>query len=226
MDFNNLVYLSHPYSESTPSYGNRDRVKITPNSAISAGQTANSSCWIFTNNHIGTHVDVPFHFDPEGRQIMDFSPVEWVFKNVALVEIPCEDAHLIDVYDFAQFSLNPDIDLLLIRTGFEKFRNTDQYWNNNPGIAPALANYLRQAFPNLRCIGFDFISITSWQHRDTGRASHVEFLRPSDKQQPLLAIEDMSLNKITGSIDWVIVAPLLVEDGNGSPVTIFSNIKE
>ena len=156
---------------------------------------------------------------------MDFSPAEWVFKKVALVEVPCEDAYLIDVDDFAQFSLNSDIDLLLIRTGFENFRSMDQYWNNNPGIAPAVVRYLRRAYPNLRCIGFDFISITSWQHSDTGKASHIEFLRPPDEQEPILAIEDMSLNKISGSIDWVIISPLLFENENGAPVTIFAKLK-
>ena len=38
-----------------------------------------------------------------------------------------------------------------------------------------------------------------------------------------MAIEDMSLKLIKNQINWVIVAPLFVEDGNGGAVTVFAN---
>jgi arylformamidase len=225
MKINNIRYLSHPYTPNTPSYGDRDRVEITPNSSIEMGDTANSSRWLFTNNHIGTHVDVPFHFDLEGKKILDYSPEEWIFQNVALVDVPCDVPRLIDSSDLVNLTVNSSIDLLLIRTGYENFRVEKRYWNENPGLAPSLPNYLRERFPSLRCIGFDFISITSFQFRDIGKKSHQEFLSPTGDQEPMLAIEDMSLVHGTNSIDWVIVSPLLIENGNGSPVTVFSNME-
>ena len=225
MKINNIRYLSHPYTPDTPSYGDRDRIVITPNSSIERGDTSNSSRWLFTNNHIGTHVDVPFHFDLEGKKILDFSPEEWVFHNVVLIDVPCDGPRLIDSADLEIVSSSSDIDLLLIRTGYENYRLEKKYWNENPGLAPSLPNYLRKRFPSLRCIGFDFISVTSFQFRESGKKSHIEFLRPPEGQTPILAIEDMSLVHAANSIDWVIVSPLLIENGNGSPVTVFSNMK-
>jgi kynurenine formamidase len=224
MQKDNIILLSHTYSNTTPSYGNRDMFKVTANSSISSGGTANSSCWIFTNNHIGTHIDVPYHFDINGAKVTDIPPSEWLFNNVAMVDVPCNEAKLIDVADIEFFSLDPNIEMLLIRTIYEKYRDTDKYWKDNPGLSPDVADYLRKKFPKLRCIGFDFISITSWKHRLLGRESHKAFLMPENNAMPIMAIEDMSLKKLNGKIDWIIVAPILVEDGNGAPVTVFANM--
>ncbi len=223
MKKNNLIFLSHPYTSDTPSYGNRDMVKIASNSSIKSGETANSSCWIFTNNHIGTHIDVPFHFSEKGKRVIDYLAEDWLFQKVGLIELPCNYARLISEQDVRKFDLNSEIDILLIRTNYEKFRGDDKYWNDNPGLSPDLAPFLRKRFPKLRCIGFDFISITSWKYRQEGRKSHKAFLSPDGNQQPILAIEDMSLKKVTQKISWLLVAPIIVEDGNGAPVTIIAN---
>jgi len=223
MENNDIIFLSHPYTSDTPSYGNRDMVKIASNSSISTGESANSSTWIFTNNHIGTHIDVPFHFNNLGKKVIDIPANDWLFQKVSLIDIPCEKALLIKEEDINIFQLPFDIEMLLIRTNYEKYRGTDKYWNDNPGLSPEVANYLRNTFPKLRCIGFDFISITSWKHRAIGRLSHKAFLAPEGDRKPIMAIEDISLRNITKSIDWLIVAPIIVEDGNGAPVTILAN---
>jgi len=224
MKSDNIIFLSHPYTDDTPSYGNRDIVKITTNSSIESGASANSSCWVFTNNHIGTHIDTPYHFDSQGSKILDFKPSDWLFNNVALIDIICSNARLIESSDINVTAINPDIDLLLIRTGYEKHRKIEKYWNDNPGIKPNVALFLRDNFPRLRCIGIDFISLSSWRHRKIGGDSHRAFLCPPKNDRPILAIEDMSLINIMGEIEWVVASPLLVDDGNGAPVTVFANI--
>ncbi len=218
-----LIFLSHPYNKNTPSYGNRDMIKITSNSSIKSGESANSSCWIFTNNHIGTHIDVPYHFSDKGKKVIDIPVKDWLFTNVALIDVPCEEAKLINETDIKIFDLPPDIEMLFIRTRYEKYRGLDKYWNDNPGLSPNVASYLRKTYPKLRCVGFDFISITSWKFRKIGKESHKAFLAPDENNRPIMAIEDMSLKNITRKIDWLVVAPIIVEDGNGAPVTIIAN---
>ena len=220
---NNFLFLSHPYTSKTPSYGNRDMVKVTVNSSIRSGETANSSCWVFTNNHIGTHVDVPFHFNENGKKVGDYSVDNWVFTEVELIDIPCTEGILIGENEIEQFELNPKMEILLIRTGFEENRGTDNYWNDNPGLSYDLAPYLRRKFPALRCVGFDFISLTSWKYRKEGRESHKIFLAPQANENPILAIEDMSLKNVIAKINWLVVAPIIVEDGNGAPVTVIAS---
>ena len=220
---NNIVLLSHIYSGTTPSYGNRDTFKSTVKSSIGSGDTANSSSWTFATNHLGTHVDVPYHFSETGLKLTNILPSDWIFIKVEIIDIHCDDARLINISDLEGFSINPNIELLLIRTTYENYRGTDKYWNDNPGLSPEVADYLRNNFLNLRSIGFDFISITSWKHRSIGKISHKVFLSPVNNSRPIMIIEDMSLLNIKGKIDWVIVSPILVENENGAPVTIFAN---
>lgn len=216
------VLLSHILRQDTPSYGNRDHVVIRVNSSIDAGGTANSSCWILTNNHIGTHIDVPRHFSKKGKRTTDYPISDYVFERCAVVDIPKESACLIGPADIEGLYIPNDVELLLIRTGFEHKRGDDTYWNDNPGLAPDLSNWLRSRFPNLRCVGFDFISVTSWQFRTEGRLAHKAFLAPENENREIWAIEDMSLKEAPKEIKKVVVAPLLVEDGNGTAVTVIA----
>ena len=219
------ILLSHRLEEKTPSYGNRDKIIIEANSSISAGETANTSRWLFTNNHIGTHIDVPYHFSDKGKRTFDYPIDYFIFNKVVLIDLDCKDGHLISSVDLEKMNIPSDIEFLAIRTGFECFRNKDKYWNKNPGLNPTLATYLRKRFPKLRCIGFDFISITSWLHRSEGRLAHEAFLCPKSGEREILAIEDMSLLGVNKDIDQLIVSPLFMSDGNGGAVTVICKLK-
>ncbi|WP_091166638.1 cyclase family protein [Mucilaginibacter gossypii] len=218
-----MIRLSYTISQNTPAYGNKDKIFIRDNSSILKGETANTSCWIFSNNHIGTHIDSAFHFCQTGKKTYELPVEDFYYKKVSLIDIPCGQAKLISIPDIETSSdIDPEVELLLIRTGFEGYRDTDKYWNDNPGLAPELADYLRLKFPKLRCVGFDFISLTSWQFRPQGRESHKQFLCPGDDKVSILVIEDMALAAVNRKLNWVIVAPLFVEDGNGGAVTVFA----
>jgi arylformamidase len=217
----NYLRLSHIISEKTPSYGNRDKIIIRTNSSIRKGETANSSCWIFSNNHIGTHIDSPYHFSEKGKRICDYPIEDFIFSKIKLIDVTINAGKLIKPNDLAML-IDQDIELLLIRTGYEEYRQLDKYWNDNPGLAPELADYFRKQFPKLRCVGFDFISLTSWNYRKEGRESHKQFLCPDSGEREILIIEDMSLKNINSELTYVIVAPLFIEDGNGGAVTIFA----
>jgi arylformamidase len=74
---------------------------------------------------------------------------------VEIIDIHCDAARIIGPEDVADHSIEQDNELLLIRTGFELVRQEDKYWNDNPGQAPELADYLRSNFRKMRVIGFD-----------------------------------------------------------------------
>lgn len=222
----NYIRLSHIISQSTPAYGDRDRIFIRDNSSIQKGDTANSSCWIFSNNHIGTHIDSPRHFAADGKKTHEFPIRDFFFDKTSLIDIRCSSGVLLGIGDVEEFvtSIPFDTELLLIRTGYEQYRSMDKYWNDSPGLAAELADFLREKFPLLRCVGFDFISLTSWNFRPEGRVSHRAFLCPEEGKRPLLVVEDMALEEINSPLKSVVIAPLMVEDGNGGAVTIFAEI--
>ena len=219
------TYLSHFLSNDTPSYGNHDKVTITPKSEILSGETANTSCIKITNNHIGTHVDVPKHFYDNGRTYSDIPPNSWLFEKVCLIDIPCPTAKLISVDDFANHTIDSEVDFIIVRTGFETKRGEESYWSAYPGIDPDLCQTLRNRYTSLRAIGFDFISLTSPLFKDHGKKAHKVLLEELNGRYVYI-VEDMKIAHIRANSDfkWLVMLPLLVKEGNGGPVTIIAQL--
>jgi kynurenine formamidase len=217
----NPTFLNHPISEDTPSYGNRDKIILKPGTQISKGDTANTTEIFFTNNHIGTHVDVPKHFYDNGRTITDLKASEWFFDNISLIDIPCEEGRLIHEEDLKSQQISSLTDFLIIRTGYESLRSDESYWNAYPGISPEACSYLRENFSKLRAVGFDFISLTSPLFKEEGKEAHRILLRETDGDF-ILIIEDMKLAHLSEAPGKSIISPLMIQNGNGGPVTIFA----
>lgn len=224
-----VIYLSHVLNENVPSYGNRDCFINRPSSQIQIGKSANTSCWFFSNNHIGTHLDVPRHFSDKARCVVDYPASYFIFNHCCCVDILCAENYLIRKEDLIlkENEIQENVELILIRTGFESWREEDVYWSANPGLHSELAGYLRDRYPHLRCVGFDFISISSWTHRVEGRLAHKAFLTPSGGKREILIIEDMSLKglDVKAEIKRIFAIPLLVENGNGGSITVLAELK-
>lgn len=203
-----VIWLSHPLSPDTPAYGGGEGMRIEPITRIAAGHTANTSRLILPN-HLGTHVDAPRHFFDSGPSLTDYPPEFWVFENPLLVDVPGDDGYLIGPKDVEK-SLTSETDLLLLKTGYERYRGESRYWEHNPGLAPELGIWLRDHFPKLRVIGMDVISVTSWHHREEGRAAHRALLDPNGRNRPVLPVEDMALAHMDEPLGKVIIGPLSV----------------
>lgn len=215
-----ISLLSHPLSEKTPLYGGRGKVRITALSSIVKKDSSNS-LFIEMPNHSSTHVDMPRHFIRDGRSITDMAPVDWFFRRILLAKVHIRGAELIGVSHLEKaLERSKDCDLLLLKTGFERYRGVAAYHRSPPGLAPELAGYLKKRLPGLRALGMDIISASSWLHRKEGRMAHKEFL-----SRGVLFIEDMKLSGINKAPDLVVVAPLLIECGDGAPVTVFGTYK-
>ena len=113
---------------------------------------------------------------------------------------------------------------VLIKTGFWRYRGEEIYWQNNPGFAPDLADYLRENCPQLRVLGFDTISLSSYSDRPLGRIAHKAFL---EGENPILPLEDMNLSQVGEGtkFDKVFIAPLQVEKTNGSPCNVIAEVR-
>ncbi len=208
-----VIFLSHFISENTPLYGGEKSITLRQVKSIKKGDSCNTMYWSFPN-HIGTHVDAPSHFLEKGLSISDFNAGFWIFNEVTLIEIfNVKPGCIIEPENINNIK---DCELLLIKTGFEKYRAEEIYWQNSPSLHPKLAFYLKDKCPFLRAIGIDFISISSLSNRELGRKAHRAFL-----ERDIILIEDMKLSEIHYSPDTVIVAPLLIKDADAAPATVF-----
>lgn len=223
----NPIYLSYLITKDTPRYGDKGVVDIPRTREISRGHTSNNSELHFAT-HLGTHIDAPFHFFEQGKTIDDYAPEFWFCNHPNIINYPASSEEIIGVDTLLnQLSAIPDdCDCLLINTNFSRFRNDDKqtYIFHNPGISPEVGTWLRKN-TSIKMIGFDFISLSSYAHRDLGREAHRAFLAEleidGDNKDPILIIEDMDLSKIKICLSKIIVSPLRFEMADGAPVTVF-----
>ena len=154
----NYLSLTHWINETTPSYGNQGGFTRSSLSAIKDGRTANSEQWGF-NNHLGTHIDFPKHFDDKGLSSSDYDNPFFVYDQVGIIvlEKAVLPGHLIvleEIVDQVK-SLPVSTEILLLKTHFEEYRGQDIYWKQNPGYEEALAVLFREHFTSLKAFGFD-----------------------------------------------------------------------
>lgn len=218
-----MISLSHPLNSVTPCYGGKkESLSIEPLSSIRDGATSNS-LKISMTNHVGTHMDFPRHFHENGPTLSDYSAHDLVFSSPCWVDLSCDPEHMISISDL-EGKISRESDFILIRTGFEKYRQQDLYWKNNPGFLPEVGFWLREEFEYIRGVGFDFISLTCFQKRELGREAHRAFLSPYQNYSPILIVEDMKLKTVKPPLKKLILAPLLIENADGAPVTALAEI--
>jgi arylformamidase len=221
----NFLYLSYIVDENTPTYGNRNKFNIYKKSDILKGDIANDS-FIETTAHIGTHLDIPYHFYENGQTIEDFGIDYFNFESVLFLEISSENI-LIDqelIQELEKIKDKNRYEILIVKTGICYKRGTEEFWNTNYGFVPTIADYLRKKFPNIRVFGFDSISVSSFQERMVGRESHKSFLNPKN---PILLLEDMDLRYLSKDIiiKKVTIAPVRISKCDGLPCTVIAEIK-
>ena len=220
---NNWIYLSHPLNHDAPAYGGGHGFTEQNDKQMDQGDSCNTSTWAMSN-HTGTHLDFPRHFSAKGKTLDDYDPDFFIFTRVFIADLSTAEPGLIVTPDHLDLALVPNnTELLLIKTGFGQYRGQDMYSKQNPGFHPDLADYLRDTMPDLRVLGFDSISLSSFANRDLGRKAHRAFL---DHDKPILPLEDMELGEINSStnIETVIIAPLRVSTADGAPCTVMAKI--
>jgi len=212
-------WLSHELNQNTQGYRGVKSLTLTKTSSINKGQSSNSHN-LEMNNHLGSHVDFPYHFINNGKTLSDYEATDWVFNSPLIIDLECFPGDKItkeSIIDKIQFEIEPD--LVLINTGFERFRNSITYWESSPIFTEELCNYLIKKFKNLKAVGFDSISLSSLNDREQGRKAHKVLL-----SNDVRIFEDLRLSLVEKSmkIKKVIALPLLIEGIDGSPLSIIA----
>ena len=230
-----MIFLSHILDTGTPLYGGTGRVDLVLSRQIAKGDAANNSDLGFPA-HSGTHVDAPFHFDPDGKRIGDFPAAFWICDHVYLLEVAAAPGQILSLAELlpALAKMPSQTELLLIKTGFERFRERplpgeeSPYIFQGPGISSEIGLWLRRN-RHLKMIGFDFISVTNYSNRELGREAHRAFLGPIAPGNddlplsgPILIIEDMTLSGLSRAPRRVVVAPLRYDNADGAPATVIA----
>ncbi|HEX5751566.1 MAG TPA: cyclase family protein [Archangium sp.] len=226
-----IVDISHPLTEQMPVYPGG-----TPMSAKVKGTVEKDGYYIrdFTvGEHTGTHVDAPAHF-AAGAKTVDQLPVESLAGPAAVLDVSAkasENADYevtvadIEAWEQKHGALEPR-HIVLIRTGWAsrwpdevRYRNADASGVMHfPGVSMAASQLLSTR--QVRGIGIDTLSTdpgpskTFQQHRHflSGGGYHIENLA------------DLSALPAEGA--YVVVQPVSVQGGSGSPARVLAFIPQ
>lgn len=219
------IYLSYILDKKTPTYGNRNRFNIYKKSNIEKGDIANDS-FVETTVHIGTHIDMPYHFYEKGQTIEDFEADFFFFRKILFVELKPNNIiiknELLKILENVEYKNLYEI--IIVKTGICYERDKEIFWEKNYGFHPEIGNYITKNFPKVRVFGFDSISVSSFTNRMLGRESHRVFLNPD---RPVLLLEDMDLRNINKNtiIKKIIISPLRIKKCDGLPCTVIGEIE-
>ncbi len=220
-----IKILSYPLSAQTPMYGNNSAFEVIPDKQIESGDVCNTAV-IKMHNHSGTHIDFPRHFCPQGKTSSNYSVRDLIYLLPCVIECHKNQGDMITLNDILG---NEDkirgSDILLFKTNFGRFRDQNVYRMHNPGIDPDLAQTIRNEYSNVRAVGVDCISVSSFQHREAGRQAHRAFLSIDVNNASIVLVEDLDLSGSLENMQSVMIVPLNISEIDAAPCTVLGFFK-
>jgi arylformamidase len=220
--------LSHPLTPDAPVWpGNPAAAATEPHESIAGGDAVNTSR-IGLFSHSGTHVDAPWHFNPDGPRAADLPIEAFIFDRPALLEVPKPDGGFVTADDLEPHAdALADADLALLHTGWSRLRadEPDRYVERGPLLHPDGARRLLELAPNLRGVAIDAVSIGSPRYPDESvETHHVLSGVDAPDGRFVLIYEDVAIDPELRGARRVYAWPLFIPGSDGSPVTVVAEL--
>lgn len=239
-----VVDLTNKLSDQTPTLQLPEPFKNLNDFALEevACYDENGPLWRHQNismgEHIGTHIDAPIHWisGKDGKCVGTIEP-ERLIGPAAVLDVSAQASadpdFLVDVADIkaweAEHGPLPKNGWLLVRTGWDQyaqdqkaFVNIDENGSHTPGFTAECARWLAEE-TELSGVGVETVGI------DQGNAASLEppfpmhyYLLGNDKYG-VTSLQNLSQLPPTGAV--VVVSPLPILDGTGSPCRVFALVE-
>lgn len=168
---------------------------------------------MFLSTHTGTHIDAPFHFNPNGQTIDQVEINRYICKNALLLKIEKDSNQMITSHDIkvnSKYEIKEN-DTVVFSTGWERrVGEKDNYMNNNPGLSKDAAEYLVDKKINAVAIDGPSIDIGT----GSGFIVHKVLLT-----NQILVIENLcNLYRLENQRFTLLITPLKLVGASGSPI--------
>ena len=134
--------LSHPIASDMCVYPDTPPVQVEPTATVETDGYRTTS--IVMDSHAGTHIDAPAHMEVDGATI-DELPVETFQFTARLADCrPLDPRTVIDIETITAAldgGIDGEVDLLVIRTGWDAHWGTDRYFEH-PYLTVEAARWL------------------------------------------------------------------------------------
>jgi kynurenine formamidase len=222
------VVLSHLLRPDAPVWpGNPPAAEVALTESIARGEPANMARLVL-HAHSGTHVDSPWHFNPDGPAAWQLPIEAFVFEAPVVLDVAKPGGGFITVADLERHAEALErADVAFLDTGWGGLRDADpdRYANAGPLLHPDAARWLIDGYPRLRAVATDAISLGSPADRAASGETHriLTGVGRTDGRFVLIYEDVRIVPEIAGAtrdFGW----PLFVEGADGSPVTLVAEI--
>ena len=203
-----MIYdVSLPLREGMPVYTNNPPFKRPMTHQLAKGDVVNQSK-IEMGCHCGTHVDAPYHFEPDGYRVPDM-PLESLVGKARLFHFPNVDT--IDRADLEKLDLK-GVERALFRT-----RNSD-HWASGKPFDEKYVYFTGEAArflvgKKVRLLGTDGLGVE--QHGNREAPAHHALLRNG-----VSIIEGLFLHNVPAGDYVLFCGPLRLEGAEGAPARV------
>lgn len=158
---------------------------------------------VVMSTHTGTHIDAPFHFDSEGKKVLELD-LNLYIGQVKVVHLPGKES--LGAEDLSSSNLE-GVTRLLIRT--DSWIDPAHFPTEICYLRPDLAPFLAEK--GVRLIGLDVPSVDPLDSKEL--AAHHALL-----QHDIHILEGAVLAQVEAGDYELIALPLPLEGADGSPV--------
>jgi arylformamidase len=193
--FTNVIDITHPLDETTPVYPGDPPFKREQLLSIANGEIANMASVSFCL-HTGTHLDAPYHVLPDGQRLHEIDPRRFISPALVL----SGDTKIIEAAGLEDKGISSGMSVLF------KTKRPD---GSHAFFSLAAADYLASLCVNL--VGTDALSPEPYD-ATTLPVHHILL------SHDVLIVENLNLDNVAPGFYTLVVAPLFITNGDGSPV--------
>jgi arylformamidase len=197
------IDITIPLSPRLPAYPGDPPFEMTPTHRLADGAPYNLSRLSF-GTHCGTHVDAPYHFEPDGATV-DQLPLDILMGRVKVVELPVRER--INRSELATLDLHDEI-RVLFKTRMSGQHQKPEFQENFVYLTPEAADHLVAA--GIKLVGIDSPSVEQFGREDF--ATHRALLRAG-----VVIVEALDLSNVSAGLYDLTCLPLLVAGADGAP---------
>jgi len=209
-----IIDLSHPFHVGMTQFPGTPPIDIKQIAQIDEGGYRVTD--FHTIVHTGTHCDAPAHC-LKGAKTMDEIPIDAFVGEAIIVDVNVDEDKEIKPDVLKNYDIKPG-DIVLLRTGYSKYWNTDKYVNDSPYLSEATAQALVDL--KVKAIGLDIISPDKVE--DNTAPVHKIFMRNN-----VQIIENLNrLDEIDKPRVFFAAAPILVDKADGGFTRAFAVIED
>ena len=200
--------VSVPITNTMPVWPSDPPVKLTPQSHLSRDKSHTVRLTtIQMGSHTGTHIDAPWHFVENGRQLNQI-PIETLVGKANVFELP--DIRSIGRQDVERLPLS-GVERVLFKTENSKHWNDGRFFEEFVYLEPEAAQVLVDH--GVKLVGIDYLSIDKFKSEK--HPTHFVLL-----ERNVVILEGLNLSAVAPGEYDLVALPLNLQDADGAPTRV------